>query len=84
MIKTFMTVPEFVKAYASGLESSLSQSFKNGQPAHLEDLMAWTTTYTETAFEFLTSMPTQPRLITQKEEECPPTSTNAPVDEEKK
>ena len=76
VIKTHMTVAEFVKAYASGLEATLSQSFRDGEPAHLEDLMAWTTTYSENAFQFVVSLPTEPRPTAAEEEDCLPTSTS--------
>ena len=76
MIKTYMTVAEFVEAYASGLEATLSQSFRDGQPAHLEDLMAWTTTYSENAFQFVSALPTEPRPTKNEEENWPPTGAD--------
>ena len=84
MMKTYMTAEEFVNAYASGLLGALLGSFPAGQKAHLEDLLAWTATYGENSFQFVASMPTEPRTPTQKEEPCPPTSTSAPADKKKK
>lgn len=84
-MKTYMTVEEFVKAYASGLHGALLGSFKEGDKAHLEDLMAWTATYAENTYQFVASMPYEvraPELL--KEEPCPPTSTSAPAVKKKK
>jgi len=81
--KKFLTIEEFVKAYSEGLSAVLQGS--HGEQSHIEDLLASTSSYTESVYQFVSSMPYEIRAPElKKEEPCPPTSTSAPADKKKK
>ena len=82
-MKTFLSLDEFVDAYSRGLHAYLQGSYQGD--SHIEDLMSATSSYTESAFQFVASMPYEIRAPElKKEEPCPPTSTSAPVAKKKK
>lgn len=83
MMKTFLSLDEFVKAYSEGLHAYLQGSYQGD--SHIEDLMSATSSYTESVFQFVVSMPYEVRAPElKKEEPCPPTSTSAPAGKKKK
>jgi hypothetical protein len=56
-MKTFMTVKEWVDAYAKGLLDSLDNSFPDNMQGHIEDLAVWTATYSDNVYSFVSSLP---------------------------
>jgi hypothetical protein len=59
-MKTYMTPEEFVEAFSKGLAGTLAGSFKEGEPAHLEDMTASATFYCEAVFQFVAALPKEP------------------------
>ncbi len=62
MIKTHMLPSEFADAFSKGLLAVLETQFSKGREAHIEDMLTSATMYTENAFQFLMSMPVEPRM----------------------
>jgi hypothetical protein len=56
-MKKYLETEEFVNAYTEGLRAFLLNSFPEGQTAHVEDLTAWTATYADSVFQFVSNLP---------------------------
>jgi hypothetical protein len=56
-MKKYLETDEFVTAYTDGLRAFLLSSFPEGKTAHIEDLTAWSATYADSVFQFVSSMP---------------------------
>lgn len=77
-MKTYISTDEFVETYTSGLRAFLEKSFPDvaGETSHIEDLTAWTATYSDAIFQFVSNMPTKPRC---KCESTKPEDDNYPT-----
>jgi hypothetical protein len=56
-VKKYLETDEFVTSYTEGLRAFLLNSFPEGQTAHIEDLMAWSATYADSVFQFVSNLP---------------------------
>jgi hypothetical protein len=56
-MKTYFTVEEFIDAYSAGLHGVLLGVFKKFGKHHIEDLMSHASSYAESTFQFVASIP---------------------------